>query len=141
MMTGEQNKAFVSRFVEASIASDLADFKEMLSPTFVAHLRGGPVGREAYLQHTSVFNTAFSDRQFTVESQIAEGDKVVTRATWRGTHSGNFQGLPPSGKQVAIRAVLIERIQGGKIEEHWSEFDQLSMMQQLGVIPPPQPAR
>lgn len=140
-MTTEQNKALVRRFVEASIASDQGAFKEMLSPDFVAHLATGPQNREVFLQHNQGFLMAFSDRQFIVKDQIAEGDKVVTLATWRGTQSGSFQGLPPTGKQIAISAILIERIKDGQIEEHWSLFDQLSMMQQLGLVPPPQSNR
>ena len=140
-MTTEQNKANVRRFVEASIASDQSALQEMLSPDFVAHLATGPQNREGVLQHNSVFLMAFSDRDFIVKDQIAEGDKVVTLATWRGTHSGNFQGLPPTGKQIVISAILLERIKDGQIVEHWSLFDQLSMMQQLGLVPPPQSNR
>jgi predicted ester cyclase len=58
-----------------------------------------------FLQHNNVFIMAFNDRYFTLKDQVAEGDKVVTLATWRGTHSGNFQGLPPTGKQIAISAI------------------------------------
>lgn len=137
-----QNKAIVRRFAEASVASDQTAFQEMLSPDFVAHLATGPQNREVFLKHNQGFSIAFSDRQFIVNDQVAEGDKVVTLATWRGTHSaGDFQGLAPTGKQIAISAILIERIKDGKIEEHWSLFDQLSMMQQLGLIPPPQSSR
>jgi steroid delta-isomerase-like uncharacterized protein len=140
-MTTEQNKAVARRFLDASVAGDPANFKDLLSSDFVAHLATGPINREVFLQHNNVFIMAFSDRHFTVKDQVAEGDKVVTLATWRGTHSGSFQGLPPTGKQIAISAILIERIKDGQIEEHWSLFDQLSMMQQLGLVPPPQSSR
>jgi steroid delta-isomerase-like uncharacterized protein len=140
-MATEQNKAVARRFLNASVAGDPATFKDLLSPDFVAHLATGPQNSEVFLQHNNFFTLAFSDRRFTVKDQVAEGDKVVTRATWRGTHSGNFQGLPPTGKQIAISAILIERIKDGQIAEHWSLFDQLSMMQQLGIVPPPQASR
>jgi steroid delta-isomerase-like uncharacterized protein len=140
-MTTEQNKAVARRLLDASPAGDPAEFKDLLSPDFVAHLATGPANREVFLQHNNVFTMAFSDSHFTVQDQVAEGDKVVTLATWRGTHSGSFQGLPPTGKQIAISAILIERIKDGRIEEHWSLFDQLSVMQQLGLIPPPQSSR
>ena len=140
-MSTEQNKAVARRFLDASAAGDPATFKDLLSPDFVAHLATGPQNSEVFLQHNNVFTMAFSDRHFTVKDQVAEGDKVVTRATWWGTHSGNFQGLPPTGKQIAINAILIERIKYGQIAEHWSKFDQLSMMQQLGLVPPPQASK
>lgn len=73
--------------------------------------------------------------------QVAEGDKIVTRATWRAIHSSDFQGLPPTGKRLAVSAYLEERVKDGKVVEHWSLFDQMSMMQQLGLVPPPQPRR
>ena len=136
-MTNEQNKALMRRFLESSIADDQTTFRELLAPDFVAHLAGGPQNREAFLQQNKVFVLAFSDRQFTVKDQVAEGDKVVARATWQGTHSGYFQGLPPTGKRIKISAFIIDRIKDGKIVEHWSLFDQMGMMQQLGLVPPP----
>ncbi len=139
-MSTEQNKAIARRFVEASVASDQTPLKELLAPDFVAHQPGGTQNREAFLQHLNNFLAAFSDSHFTVEDQIAEGDKVVIRATYRAIHSGDFQGLPPSGKQIEIGAILIERLKNGKIVEHRGLFDQLSMMQQLGAVPGPEQA-
>ena len=136
-MSAEQTKAFMRRFLEASVASDQAVFKEFLAPDFVAHISGVPQIRETFLQHNNVFNVAFSDRQISVEDLIVEGDKVVARITWSGVHSGNFRGLPPTGKQVKISAFIVERIKDGQSVEHRSLFDQMSMMQQLGLIPPP----
>ena len=136
-MSTEQIKALMHRFLEASVASDQAIFKEFLAPDFVAHIPGGPQNREMFLQHNNVFNVAFSDRHISIEDLIVEGDKVVARITWSGIHSGNFQGLPPTGKQVKISAFIVERIKDGQAVEHRSLFDQKSMMQQLGLIPPP----
>ncbi len=136
-MTTEQNKSFMHRFVEASVASDPTSYKELLAPDFVAHLAGGPQNRDAFLQHNNFFNNAFSSRQMIVEDLIAEGDKVMARLTWKGVHSGDFQGLPPTGNQVVISAFVVEQIKDGKAVEHWSLFDQRSMLQQLGLIPPP----
>jgi steroid delta-isomerase-like uncharacterized protein len=136
-MTIEQNKAIVRRFLEATVASDQDRLKELLAPDFVAHQPEGLQNRQAFLQHLSSFRVAFSDSRFTIEEQIAEGDKVVTRATWQAIHSGEFQSLPPTGKQIEVSAILIGRIQDGKIVDSRSLFDQLSMMQQLGLIPPP----
>lgn len=136
-MSTEENKALMRRFLEASTASDPTIYRELMAPDFVAHIPSGPANREAYLQHNAFFNVAFSDPQFAVEDLTAEGDKVVARVTWRGIHSGDFMGLPPTGKQIAIGAVITERFKDGKSVEHWSLFDQMSMMRQLGLLPPP----
>ncbi len=66
---------------------------------------------------------------------VAEGDKVVARVIWTGTHQGEFQGIAPTGKKVTLKAITIYRILGGKIVEVWEEADVLGMMQQIGVIP------
>ncbi|HEV2129855.1 MAG TPA: ester cyclase [Longimicrobiaceae bacterium] len=78
---------------------------------------------------------AFPDLQIHVEDLIAEGDKVVGRATFRGTHSGDFQGIPATGKQIEVQVIDILRIQDGKIVERWGLSDQLGLMQQLGAMP------
>jgi predicted ester cyclase len=78
---------------------------------------------------------AFPDIHFTIEDQIAEGDRVVTRWTARATHTGPFQGMPPTGRQVRMAATDVDRIANGKVVECWSQMDDLSLMQQLGVVP------
>ncbi len=143
-MTSEHNKAIVRRFYEAFAANDEGALKEVLAPDLVAYSHGapGPQNREAHLQGISMWHAAFSETQFTIEEQIAEGDKVATRVTMRSVHSdGDFQGLPPTGKQIAISGTTIERIKDGKIVERRVSADWLGMMQQLGLIPPPQANR
>ena len=135
-MTTEQNKALARRVLEAIGANDQARLKELLAPDFVAHQPGGPQNGQAFVQHLSSFRLAFSDSEFTVEEQIAEGDRIATRATWQAIHSGDFQGLPPTGKQIAISAIFFGRIREGKFVESRSLFDQMSLMQQLGLVPP-----
>ena len=68
---------------------------------------------------------------------IAEGDKVVVRSTWSGTHKGELMGIPPTDKSVSFGVIDIIRIAGGKFVEHWGQTDEMGMMQQLGVIPAP----
>lgn len=128
---------FMGRFLQASIARETADFMEFMAPDFVAHVPGGPKNREGFVQHMRFFNMAFSDMQFSILDLITDGEKVVVRTLWRGTQSGDFMGLPPTGKQVEIEAYIVERLKDGKSVEHWSLFDQFAMMQQLGVIPGP----
>jgi len=140
-MTTEENKALMRRVLEASVGSDQAAFKELLAPDFVAHLPGGPQNREAFLQHNNIFVVAFSDRHFAVEDVIAEGDKVMARTIMRAIHTGDLHGLPSTGKQIAISAIIIERIKDGKIVERWVYSDRLGVLQQHGLVPPPQPNR
>ena len=78
---------------------------------------------------------AFPDSQVTIDDMIAEGDQVVTKKTFSGTHTGDFVGIPATGKRVTLQFVDIMRLRDGKIVEHWNCLDQLSLMQQLGVIP------
>jgi len=142
-MTIEQNKAIVRRFFEAFEANDQATFNEVVAPDLVAYSHGapGPQNREVHLQNIRMWNAAFETR-FTIEEQIAEGDKVATRVTMRAVHNrGEFQGLPPNGKEIVVGGINIERIKDGKIVERRVSADWLGMMQQLGLIPPPQANR
>ncbi|MGH2615481.1 MAG: ester cyclase [Thermomicrobiales bacterium] len=140
-MTAEQNKAIVRRFFAAFENDDQIAFDEVLAPNLAAYSghAPGPQNREAHVQGIRMWNAAFGETRFTVEDQIAEGDKVATRVIMQAVHSGgDFQGLPPTGKQIAVSGVTIERIKDGKIVERRVESDWLGMMQQLGLIPPPQ---
>ena len=84
------------------------------------------------------FRSAFPDFHVTIEDQIAEGDRVATRWTMRGTHEGEFRGISPTGKQITVTGIGIFRFSDGKVVESWDNFDQLGMMRQLGVIPSPE---
>ncbi len=139
-MTTEENKAIVRRFYEAFEANDQATLNELLAPDLVAYSHGapGPQSREVHLQGISGWNASF-ETHFTVEEQIAEGDKVATRVTMRAIHNGGeFQGIPPTGKQIEVGGITIERIKDGKIVERRVSSDWLGMLQQLGLVPPPQ---
>jgi predicted ester cyclase len=139
-MSSEQNKAVVRRFFEAFAANDQATLNEVLAPNLVAYSHGNPdpQNREMHLQGIRLWNAAFGETHFTVEDQIAEGDRVASRVTMRAIHNrGDFQGLPPSGKQIETSAVTFECIKGGKIVERSVNSDWLGMMQQLGLLPPP----
>src|SRR5207248_5341565 len=94
-------------------------------------------GLEGFRQGFSYGLSAFSDFQHTIEDQITEGDKVVTRVTASGVHTGDFLGIPPTGKRVTMTGIDLYRIAGGKIAEEWAEPDVLGPLQQLGVIPAP----
>ena len=79
---------------------------------------------------------AFPDGRWTIEGQVAEGDKVATRWSFTGTHQGELMGVAPTGKRVTASGMVIDRIVEGKIVEEWEEWDALGMMQQMGATPP-----
>lgn len=138
-MSTENNKANVRRGYEAVNQKNLAVFDELLTPDIVFHIASTTMqGLEAYKQFLAMLFTAFPDLQFTIEDMIAEGDFVVVRHTTRGTHQGNFRGIPPTGKQVSGTGMFIDRIVNGKAVEQWMNGDDLGLLQQLGVVPTPE---
>jgi steroid delta-isomerase-like uncharacterized protein len=144
-MSAEENKALVRRFFEEVFnKGNLALAGEVLAPNYVLHdpatpnLAGGP---EGYKQMVSTYRNAFPDLQLTVEDQMTEGEKVVTRWTTRGTQQGALPDIPPTGKQTTVTGITISCISGSKITEDWQTWDALGMMQQLGVIPVPAPGQ
>jgi steroid delta-isomerase-like uncharacterized protein len=94
-----------------------------------------PSGREGLKAYAGMLASAFSDRDSRIEDLVAEGDRVVTRWSTKSKHSGEFLGVPATGKQVAISGINIDRIAGGMVVETWGEFDLMGLMQQLGAIP------
>ena len=137
----DENKALARRwFEELFNAQNLDVADEIVAQDHVAHdplLIGLPPGPEADKHVVNLYHGAFPDAQITIEDQIAEGDRVVTRWTGRGTHQGELLGVPPSGNRVEIGGMTINRISGGKIAETWTNYDALGMMQQIGAVPEP----
>jgi steroid delta-isomerase-like uncharacterized protein len=143
-LMSEQNKQLVRRAVEEVWNKGNYDLAhEFLTSDFVVH-GSTPAddvhGPEGVRQHFSMLRTAFPDLHFTVEDQIADGDRVVTRWTARGTHTGPFNGIPPTGNTGVVTGIDIDRIANGKLVECWMNLDELGLLQQLGVIPTPEPA-
>ena len=137
-MSSENNKLVANRvWEEVWHQGLLSRIDDLFTPDFVRHDPGGRElhGTEQNRQFISSLRTAFPDVHYTVEDQIAEGDKVVVRYRFQGTHLGAFQGMPPTGKQVAYTGILIYRMAGGKIAEQWTELDLLGFLSQLGVLP------
>jgi steroid delta-isomerase-like uncharacterized protein len=133
----EQNKSLVRRVIEEVYnQGNLAVADELSASDLVIHLTSQEIrGREGAKQYVAALRAAFPDLHMTIEDKIAEGDRLVTRWTARGTHMGEFQGIPPTGKQVRVAGTDIDRIADGKAVECWSHVDELGMMQQLGAIP------
>jgi serine phosphatase RsbU (regulator of sigma subunit)/predicted ester cyclase len=120
----EKNKALVRRFVEAQAEKDLAALEEMLAPDFVDHsvLPGQGTTREDYLQDVAEEQPASSDAQLSIEAQMAEDDRVMTRLVIHGSHDQEmFTGVPPTGVLLKFTGIIINRVVGGKIVEEWSE--------------------
>ena len=137
-MSTEENKANVRRVIEEVFnKGNLAAADELVATNYIYH---GPIGMEfkgpeGLKQLISMFRNAFPDLHGTVEDLFAEGDRVVSRFTARGTHKGDLMGIAPTGKQVTQAGIVIARWVDGKEVEAWESLDLLGMMQQLGVVP------
>ena len=138
-MSTESNKAAVRRFRDALNAGDLDGAVAVFAPNAVVHVSGapGPLTLEGFKQFGGAMLSAFPGGTSTVEDVIAEGNKVVSRITYRAIHTGDLMGMPPTGKSVTVSETIIDQFVDGKIVESWRLFDQMAMMQQLGVIPAP----
>ena len=142
-MLTETNKTVSRRFLEEVWnKGNLAVLNEIIAKDHVnsgpGTLPGLPTGPEGTKQLVTVYRNAFPDVHFTIDEQIAEGDKVVTRWTAHGTHQGELIGIPATGKSSTVTGINVDRVVNGKIAESWGIFDQFGMMQQLGVIPMPE---
>jgi len=142
-MLSETNKTISRRlFEEVWNKGNLAVLNELIANDHVnsgpGTLPGLPTGPEGAKQFVMMYRNAFPDTHFTIDEQIAEGEKVVTRWTAHGTHQGELLGIPATGKSSTVTGISVDRIVNGKIVESWGIFDQFGMMQQLGVIPTPE---
>ena len=142
-MSTEANKATVRRwYLELFSQGDLSLADELCTADYLNHdiytpPGGWPRGPEGTKAIVTTYRAAFPDVHFTIDDQVAEGDKVVTRWTGRGTNKGPLMGMPPTGKTMTASGISIERFTGGKIAEVWVNFDLLGMLQQLGLVPSP----
>ena len=123
-------------FEEIWNQKNIAMIDELIDFDFVVHDPPRTIqGPEQFKQFVTMYLTAFPNTHFTIEDQIAEGDKVVTRYTARGTHQGPLMGISPTGKQATVTGIVINRFANGKVVEGWFNYDTLGMLQQRGVIP------
>ena len=139
-MSVEENKAVARRVVEELFnhTGNLDAAEELFAPNYVGHVAGFEDlhGAEAVKQFAATERQAFPDLQNTIEDLIAEGDKVVTFYRARGTHQGESEAFgPPTGNQIEVTGMVIQRFAEGRIVEDWTVFDALGMMQQLGLVP------
>ena len=132
----EENKAIVRRFLdELWNRSNFGLVDQLLAGDYDGHSSTVIRGPEGAMEFVLRLRNAFPDFQFLILDQIAEGDKVATRWTIRGTHQGNFFGVPATGKKVTWPVIAMFRLSGAKIAEVWTQGDTLSTLQQLGAVP------
>ena len=139
-MSAEANKATVRRYFEEFINRGNMAAAETMAHGFVFHdpILPAPLqGRDAFVQFVGSLRAAFPDMSFTVEDLIAENDKATVRWTLRGTHQGEFAGVPATGRSVEIAGIDLFHLKDGRLSEGWVEADTMGLMQQLGVMPAP----
>jgi predicted ester cyclase len=143
-MSTEDNNAVTRRFYEEVFdRGNLAHVDEVFDPNYVDHDTFNPMGNlEGFKQAVASLKEAFPDSKMVIEDLISEGDKVVARVTMQGTNTGPLSmgpgnTIPATGKSLSATGIDIIQFAGGKVVEHWGEFDMMGMMQQLGLIPAP----
>lgn len=133
-----ENKAIVARIIDLSNEHKYDEAKALYADDFVNRDAGAPdiQDRDALMVMFAAWGAGFGDGAAKIEDLIAEGDQVTKRWIYTGTHTGEFMGIPPTGKAIKMTAITIYRLVGGKVVECWWNYDSLGLMQQLGVIPP-----
>jgi len=135
-MAAEQTKAIVLQFYKAFDDRQIEQALKLLAPNFVAHMAGmsEPLNAEEFERFGMSFYSAFGHGQHIFDQIVVADNQVVTCGTFTATHLGEFQGLPPTGKQIQLSVMHLDRVENGKIVEHWGHGDALGLMQQLGII-------
>jgi predicted ester cyclase len=139
----ERNKAVSRRWIEVFNERDDAGEADVRTKDYVAYapvsLEPAPLDSEAWTRFLGGFVEAFPDLQLTVEDAVAEGDLVAQRVHFAGTHTGEFQGLPPTHRKVTFSGLELNRFVDGRVAEHWFQMDSLTLLQQLGLVVVPGP--
>jgi len=131
----EAPKDVIRRYLETWSENDLEKLVAFWDPNLVHHTREGAHGYEETKRMVGAMLRSFYPMRFRIEDMIAEGDMVATRLNWSGTHSGEYMGLPPTGRRVSVSLIGIARVTDGRIAEHWGVTDELHMRRQLGLLP------
>ena len=135
----ERNKALARRAIEEVWSQGTyALIEDLYADNYVGHQPPDEHhGRESVKHYFTMLREAFPDIHFTIEDQIAEGDRVVTRWSSSATHTGEFMGIAATERSGMVTGITINRCAGGEIVEGWTNLDALGLMQQLGVFPAP----
>jgi steroid delta-isomerase-like uncharacterized protein len=138
-MSVETNKMILEKFngvmVQFWQTGDAQVFDEVIAENSVFHQPGFPADREGFKQVLPAFRTAFPDFRVLEFETFGEGEQIADRIVWTATHSGELMGIPATGKTITVQEIHIRRFANGKIVEHWGQWDQMGLMQQLGAIP------
>jgi steroid delta-isomerase-like uncharacterized protein len=135
-MTADDNKALVRRFItDVFEEGNYTAVDELVAADFIPHTWPGTTDRDGLKTAMERVAKALTDASFVIDDMIAEDERVAVRLTASATQTGDFMGMPPSGKRYTIEEIHIFRVRDGRIVEHWHEFDQLGMMRQLGAMP------
>jgi predicted ester cyclase len=133
-------KTIVRQLIEEPWKGNTDVIDKYVAPAYIAHDPSEPEpirGPEGFKAQIQKYLAGFPDGRITVDDQIAEGDKVATRWTGRGTQTGEIAGIAPTGKEVTVTGTTISRIEGGLVIEEWNTWDTLGMLVQLGAVPAP----
>lgn len=135
-MSLEDNKFIVLQAYEAFDLGDIEKGKKLVASDIIGCVMGSHQlqGSDAFFGYALMMRAAFPDGSHTFVDVIAEGDKVVTRGTFSGTHQGEIMGIPPTGKHVKFSIIHIDHVIDGKIVEHWGQGDMMALMAQLGAV-------
>jgi predicted ester cyclase len=134
-MSVDAAKALVRRFY-AELFRDLAAAEGCIDPDYIDHNNEqAGNGPEVLRAHVAALLNTFPDFAMEIEDIIAEGDRVVTRVTGRGTHAGRWMQIEPTGSVIKVKGINIDRVSHGRITEHWGEADTVGMLVQMGVDP------
>jgi steroid delta-isomerase-like uncharacterized protein len=139
-VSADRTDSFIRRIVEHAFNQGrFAVVNELVAPNGVTHTPswGMPHTREGLKQLIAMFRSAFPDLHCAVEDEINAGDRVAAHWTIRGTHTGLFLGNLPTSRPIVVQGMIFARIENGQITESWTLLDQMSMLQQLGIVPPP----
>ncbi|MFZ4659906.1 MAG: ester cyclase [Caldilineaceae bacterium] len=123
-------------YLNVANSHDANRFGEIMAENYICYSRLGTIeGLASYKQVMMGFYTAFPNMQFFLDATVADGDTIVYHYHWTGTHQQELMGIPATGKAVTVYGMEMNRVENGKIVECWNYADQMSLMQQLGVIP------
>lgn len=136
-MSAEDHKAAHRRWIEAYNDRDDEGEADARTSGYIAHVPGAPapLSSEEWVQFIGGFSDGFPDLRLAIEDVVADGDMLAARVSFHGTHTGEFQGIPPTNREVAFSSIELNRFEDGRVAEHWVEINILGVLQQLGVAP------
>lgn len=137
MTTHEQLKALEQRLTDAIDRQDWTTAKQMTAPGVRVRMGGQDMDLDGWLAQGQGFYAAFPDGRHEVAETVIDGDRIAVRGVWRGTHRGPFQGIPASGRAVAIDMMMVDRFVEGRLVQRAGLFDAVALLQQIGAFPAP----